>query len=99
MVKVYEVQCGQVVVFASENRYEAEDKADYLNACYSSDEYHITEVEKESLIFAEWVPYMEAYRLYCPEAQYCTVAYDDSAPEALEQRIHEEGYDRLVFVG
>lgn len=87
-----------MVVFASENRYEAEDKADYLNARYSTNEYHTTEAEKESLIFAEWVPYMGAYRLYRPEAQYCTVAYDDSEPEAIEQRIREEGYDRLVIL-
>lgn len=47
-------------------------------------------------LYAEWVPYMKAYRLYdaCHPQQ--TVAYEEDTVVA-EQRALEEGYSGLVL--
>ena len=46
-------------------------------------------------INAEWIPYMKAYRLYDPENQQQTIAYEDDIYLAAE-RCNEMGYDLIL---
>ena len=45
---------------------------------------------------AEWIPYMNAYRLYDPIWTQCTVAYEGNL-EIAEKHAKENGYDGLVL--
>ena len=46
---------------------------------------------------AEWIPYMDAYRLYDPKYPQQTVAYEEDASEAEEHAI-ENGYAGIVVI-
>ena len=46
-------------------------------------------------IIAYWTDYMNAYRLYTPEAPQNTIAYEDA--ECIEERCKEEGYDKIIY--
>ncbi len=47
-------------------------------------------------LYAEWISYMSAYRLYVSESPQDTIAYEDDLKVA-EQRAIEEGYECLIL--
>lgn len=53
--------------------------------------------EEENMnLYAEWLQWAEAYRLYTADSPQETVAWEESLDEA-EKRAVEEGYDGLVL--
>lgn len=56
----------------------------------------ITEIREEPdhNLCAEWVPYMNCYRLYDPDFPLQTMAYVD---ELDEERVYEMGYDGITI--
>lgn len=49
-------------------------------------------------IYAEWIDYMGAYRLYDLEKPNQTIAYEDNL-ESAEKHALEEGYSDLILRG
>jgi len=46
---VYEVRMGDMVVVVFNNRADAEQKAQIMNDIFGDDDYHVVEVQKDSL--------------------------------------------------
>lgn len=48
-------------------------------------------------LHAEYVTYMDAYRIYDPNKPSSTIAYDDRPIEEIDAQIKERGYDGLIL--
>lgn len=52
-----------------------------------------------NILHAEWIEYMNAYRIFDPENPQQTIAYDEHSIEEIDKDVRERGYDGVVECG
>ena len=87
----YIADTGKVLVQMEGCAVVVESAEQYKRYCHDG-----PKIWERKQLNAEWIPHMKAYRLYNPEDQQQTVAYEDDLTTA-EKMAYENGYQRFVL--
>ena len=87
----YIADTGKVLVQMEGCAVVVESAEQYKRYCHDG-----PKIWERKQLNAEWIPHMKAYRLYNPEDQQQTVAYEDDLNTA-EKMAYENGYQKFVL--